>query len=322
MALADELAYMPTTEMAARIRRRELSSVEAVGALGERIEQRNPSLNAFVFLALDEARERAREADAALASGADVGMLHGVPTAMKDLFDYKPGWPVTLGGVRALADWRTSRTCAFVEKVEAAGAIVLGRTNAPVMGMRGVTDNPLFGPGRNPFDLARNAGGSSGGSAAAVADGLVPFAEGTDGGGSIRIPSSACGVYGFKASWGRVALTSRPDAFSFTCPFIHEGPIARTVADAALVLTVVNGYDSRDPYSLEGKQDFTDVPGRSIRGLRVAYSPNLDVFPVDPRVAAVCAEAVEAFREAGAAVEEVRLDLERSPLELSDLWCR
>jgi amidase len=322
MALADELAYMTATEMAARIRRRQLSPVEVVDAVIERIEARNPSLNAFVFKGYDDARQRAERAEHAVVSGEELGPLHGVPTAMKDLFDFKPGWPATFGGVRALKDLVIDAYCVFAERVEKAGAILIGKTNSPVMGFRGVCDNYLFGPTCNPFDTRLNPGGSSGGSAAAVADGLVPFAEGTDGGGSIRIPAAWCGVYGYKASFGRVPMVLRPDAFAGTNPFIYEGPITRTVEDAALVLNALSGYDARDPYSLDEDVDFLPATRRSIRGLRVAYSPDLDVFPVDPRIAQVVRDAVDAFKEAGAIVEEVKLGIKRDQRELSDLWCR
>jgi amidase/aspartyl-tRNA(Asn)/glutamyl-tRNA(Gln) amidotransferase subunit A len=322
MALADELAYMTATDMAARIRRRQLSPVEVVDAVIERIEARNPSLNAFVFKGYEDARQRAERAEHAVVSGEELGPLHGVPTAMKDLFDFKPGWPATFGGVRALKDLVIDAYCVFAERVEKAGAILIGKTNSPVMGFRGVCDNYLFGPTCNPFDTRLNPGGSSGGSAAAVADGLVPFAEGTDGGGSIRIPSAWCGVYGYKASFGRVPMVLRPDAFAGTNPFLYEGPITRTVEDAALVLNALSGYDARDPYSLDEDVDFLPATRRSIRGLRVAYSPDLDVFPVDPRIAQVVREAVDAFKDAGAIVEEVKLGIKRDQRELSDLWCR
>jgi amidase/aspartyl-tRNA(Asn)/glutamyl-tRNA(Gln) amidotransferase subunit A len=322
VALSDELAYVPAHELAARIRRRDLSPVEVVDAAIARIEARNPSLNALVFLGFDDARREARAAEAALMSGAELGPLHGVPTAIKDLFDFKPGWPATFGGIRALKDFTTPWFCAFAERVEKAGAIILGKTNSPTMGFRGTCDNYLFGPSRNPFDTSRNTGGSSGGSAAAVADGLLPFAEGTDGGGSIRIPASWCGVYGYKASFGRVPQFGRPNAFGHDTPFLFEGPIAREVEDAALVLSAIAGYDSRDPFAVDAPHDFAAATRRSIRGMRIAWSPDLDVFPVDPRVAAVVADAVGAFAEAGAVVEEVKVGLRRPQRELSDLWCR
>ncbi len=322
MAADGELAYMTAAELAERIRRRDLSPVEVVEAAIERIEQRNPSLNAFVFKGYDDARERAKWAERALVSGEEVGPLHGVPTAIKDLFDFKPGWPATFGGIRAFKGHVVDLYCSFAERVERAGAIILGKTNSPVMGFRGTCDNYLFGPSRNPFDTSRNTGGSSGGSAAAVADGLVPMAEGTDGGGSIRIPASWCGVYGYKASFGRIPLVVRPNAFGGLTPFIFEGPITRTVEDAALILTALAGYDPRDPFSVEERIDFLPALRRSIRGWRIAFSPNFDVFPVDDLVEQTVVGAVKAFEEAGAIVEEVRLGIARDQRELSDLWCR
>jgi amidase len=322
MVLADELAYATATELAGRIRRRELSPVEVVDAFIDRIEARNQRLNAFVYLGFDEARQRAREAEQALGSGAELGLLHGVPTAIKDLFDFQPGWPATFGGVRALKEFTLDISCAFAERIQRAGAIVVGKTNSPIMGFRGTCDNYLFGPSRNPFDTAKNTGGSSGGSAAAVADGLLPLAEGTDGGGSIRIPAAWCGVYGYKASFGRIPYLNRPNAFSGINPFLFEGPITRTVEDAALALDALAGYDARDPFSLDTGERFTPAVRRSISGWRIAYSPDFDVFPVDRRVAEVVASAVRAFEQAGAQVEQVRLGIERDQRELSDLWCR
>lgn len=322
MSLAQELAYTSAAELALRIRRRELSPVEVVSAFIDRIEARNSTLNAFVYLGFDDARKRAKEAEQALMSGEALGPLHGVPAAIKDLFDFKPGWASTFGGVRALEDYVPDCYCAFAERIEQAGAILLGKTNSPVMGFRGTCDNYLFGPSRNPFNTAKNSGGSSGGSAAAVADGMVPLAEGTDGGGSIRIPSSWCGVYGYKASFGRVPLLSRPNAFGADAPFLFEGPITRTVEDAALALSALAGYDSRDPYSLDGQVDFPAAIRRSIRGWKIAYSPNFDVFPMDSRVTEVVGTAVKAFEEAGAHVEQVKVGIERPQSELSALWCR
>src|SRR3712207_3240989 len=165
MKLSDDLAYMTATELAWRIRSRQLSPVEVVDAFIGRIEERNPSLNAFVYRGYEDARKQAREAERALTSGEELGPLHGVPTAMKDLFDFKPGWVSTFGGIRALKELIIDSYCAFAERVESAGAILLGKTNSPVMGFRGTCDNYLFGPSRNPFDTSRNTGGSSGGSA-------------------------------------------------------------------------------------------------------------------------------------------------------------
>jgi amidase/aspartyl-tRNA(Asn)/glutamyl-tRNA(Gln) amidotransferase subunit A len=322
MALDNDLAYTSATELARRVRGGEVSAAELVEATIERIEQRNPDLNAVVYKGYDDARRAASAADDAVRGGDPLGPLHGVPTLMKDLFDFKPGWTSTFGGIPALADQVIDAYCVFAERVEAAGAIIVGKTNSPVMGMRGTCDNPLFGPSRNPFDTTKNTGGSSGGSAAAVADGFVPFAEGTDAGGSIRIPAAWCGVYGFKPSWGRVPVALRPNAFAGTDPFVAEGPITRTVEDAALVLSALAGYDSLDPYALPDTPDLMAALRGDVRGKRIAYSPDFGVYPVDPRVAAAVATAVEAFEEAGAMVEQVDISLPYDQLELADLWCR
>ncbi len=322
---SDELAYMSAADLARRIRNRDLSPVEVVDAFIKRIEARNPSLNALVFLGTDDARSRAREAEKAVMSGERLGPLHGVPSAIKDLFDFRPGWPSTLGGIRGLKDNVVNGRCSFCDRIESrGGAVLLGKTNSSLMGFRGTCDNYLFGPTRNPFDLTKNSGGSSGGSAAAVADGLLPVAEGPDAGGSIRIPAAWCGVYGFKASYGRVPFLASPNAFGAAdSPFRCEGPITRTVEDAALALNAIAGYDPRDPFSLDDPiGDYTAATRRSIKGMRIAYSPDFDVFPVEPEVAEVVARAVRVFEEAGAHVEEVKLGISRSQRELSDVWSR
>ena len=190
MAHSDELAYADVTEIARGIRQRQFSPVEVMNAFIARIEVRNPSLNALVYQGFDQARESAKDAEKALTDGRPLGPLHGVPVAIKDLFDFKPGWITTFGGIRAMRNFKANFYCGFAERIEQAGAIILGKTNSPIMGFRGTCDNYLFGPTRNPFNMTKNTGGSSGGSAAAVADGLLPLAEGTDGGGSIRIPAA------------------------------------------------------------------------------------------------------------------------------------
>jgi amidase/aspartyl-tRNA(Asn)/glutamyl-tRNA(Gln) amidotransferase subunit A len=318
----DELAWKSATELVRLIRSRQLSPVELMEATIARIEARNPSLNALVFTDFDGAMAAAREAEQQLTSGAALGPLFGLPTALKDLFDFKPGWPGTLGGVRALKDWRPDLECLFAERIQAGGAILVGKCNSPVMGFRGVCDNYLFGPTKNPFAPTRNPGGSSGGSAAAVADGLLTLAEGTDGGGSIRIPASWCGIYGFKPSWGRVPLNSRPDAFTPAGCFIHEGPLTRTVEDTALALTALAGPDNRDPFSLPDRVDWLAATGREVRGLKIAWTPDFGVFPVEPVIVETCEKAVRAFEEMGCTIEPVDFGITRHHLELADLWCK
>lgn len=309
-------------ELAAWIRRRVISSVEVVDAFIGRIEQHNAALNAFVFTDFNAAREAARKADAVVAAGDALGPLHGVPTAMKDLFDFKPGWPSTLGGIRSLKDNIAQHYSPYPERMEQAGAILLGKTNSPVFGFRGVTDNPLFGPTRNPFDLTRNSGGSSGGSAAAVAAGFVPLAQGSDAGGSIRIPAAWCSVVGYKPTFGRTPLIVRPNAFANMHPFLHEGPIARTVDDIVLALSALSKPHPADPFSGPPLDLSPDLLRGSVKGLRIAWSEDLDIFPVESGVRRVAGEAVQALRDAGAIVEPVKLGLDMSQRDLSDMWAR
>lgn len=317
-----DLATASAVRTAHAIRDREVSPTEATKAAIERVERLNPQLNAFVYTAFEEALERATEADAAVASGAELGLLHGVPTAIKDLFDFKPGWPATFGGIPALKDYVVPARCMWAERMEEAGAIILGKTNSPVMGFRGTTDNPLFGPTSNPFDTTRNPGGSSGGSAAAVASGILPFAEGTDGGGSVRIPAAWCGVVGFKQSWGRVPVVMRPNAFAATDPFIFESVLSRTAEDLGTLLSALSGPHPGDPYVRQDRFIDIDAHRRGVAGMRIAYSRDFGGFPVDPAIAAVVDEAVRAFEDAGAHVEEIDTRLPRDQFELGELWCR
>lgn len=317
-----DISYMGAGDLARAIRDKKLSPTEVMDATIDRIEARNPSLNAIVYKGFEEARARARETEEALARGEAVGSLAGVPVVMKDLFDFKPGWPATFGGIPAMKDFTVDGYCVWAERMEAAGAIIVGKTNSPAMGYRGACDNYLFGPTSNPFDVTRNSGGSSGGSAAAVADGWVPIAEGTDGGGSIRIPSAWCGVFGFQPSPSRVPTVLRPNAFAGVSPYIYEGPITRNVADAALAMEVLSGHHPQDPFTYHDEPDFASVIDGDIAGWKIAYSPDFGVYPVAPEIRKVVGEAVRAFEECGAEVTEVDISIDLDQRELADLWCR
>ena len=319
---SDELAFVGVAELADRIRRREVSPVEVVDHFASRIEAVNPAINALVVLELDEARDQAKLAERQVMSGADLGPLHGVPFALKDCFDFKPGWRNTFGGVRALKDYVAKSWSLFPELIERAGAIAVGKANSPTFGFRGTTDNYLFGPTRNPFNLAKNSGGSSGGSAAAVAAGLLPFAEGGDGGGSIRIPAAWCGVYGFKQSFGRVPIRLSPNAFGAINPFIFEGALTRSVEDAALILNTVAGYHPDDPFSEVSNEDFVAAARRSIGGMTIGYNCDFGIYPVEELIRSHVGRAVQILEDAGAVVEEVDFALNRTQSELSDAWCR
>src|SRR6266853_2892580 len=263
----DDLCWMPASEMAAAIRRKKVSPVEVMKAVLARIERLNPTLNAFVTLTAEQAMRAARSAERALTKrGATLGPLHGVPFSTKDLVVTK-GIRTTFG-TRLYADNVPTETAPMVERLRAAGAIQLGKTNTPTMGWIGATHNLLFGVTRNPWNLDRTPGGSSGGASAAVAAGMGPIAIGTDGGGSIRIPASCAGIFGHKASYGRIPTYPASGAWSLS----HIGPLTRTVADAALMLTVCAGPDERDQYSLPAAgEDYLKSLRDGLKGLRVAY---------------------------------------------------
>lgn len=317
-----ELVGVSAVEIARRVRAGDVSPGEVLDSTLAAIGQLNSQLNAFVHVGEEDARRTAETTAGSVASGAAVGALAGVPTAMKDLYNMYPGWPSTFGGIPALRDFIPNFATTYPRRMEAAGATVVGATNSPVMGFRGTCDNELFGPTHNPFDLTRNSGGSSGGSAAAVAAGIVPIAGGTDGGGSLRIPAAWSGVFGYQASWGRIPLVIRPNAFAVVAPFAYEGPITRTVADAALAMNALAGFDSADPFSIQGTVDWSAALDSSIEGKRIGYTRDFGVFAVDSRIAAGVEEALSAFEEQGAILVPLDIDLPFDQAELSALWCR
>lgn len=317
-----DIALYPAATLARDIRRGDRSPVEVVNAVLDRIEAHD-DVNAFTATRPEAAREEAKEAEQAVESGEELGLLHGVPVALKDLFGFKRGLPNTFGSA-PFEDFVPEYSAIVTERLEAAGAIVVGTTNVPEFGHKGLTDNRIFGPTSTPFDLDRNAGGSSGGATAAVGAGLVPIAQGADGGGSIRIPSSFSGVYGLKPSFGRVPLRARPDAFTLHTPFIHHGPHARNVEDAALMLDVIAGPHPDDPFSLpaDDLESYVAASRRGIDGYDIAYSRHFGDFPVADRVLDVLDDAVHEFEVAGATVDEVDIEFSVSHTELTDMWMR
>lgn len=315
-----ELMNRSGVELARMIRTKEVSPVEVVDAALKTIEDRNPAVNAFVFVAPEESRASALEAEKAVMRGDELGVFHGVPTALKDLYDFKPGWPATFGGVKMLENFVSDNSCAWCRRMEGAGAIVIGKTNSQFLGFSGVTDNPLFGATKNPFDLALNAGGSSGGAAAAVAEGMIPFGEATDAGGSSRMPASWCGVLGFKPTWGSTSYLARPNAFVGSGSYPAEGVMARTVEDIAASLGVLIGAEPRDPQNAGVLLNYIDTPDASMKGVKIAFNPNLDAWTIAPEVAAVVAEAVRSLEAAGAIVDEVPFGITRDQTELSDAF--
>jgi aspartyl-tRNA(Asn)/glutamyl-tRNA(Gln) amidotransferase subunit A len=293
------LAFTSALDLAAAIRRKELSPVDVVeGALG-RIERLNPTLNAFSDVLADEARAAARAAEAAVQRGDDLGPLHGVPIGVKDQMNVT-GAHVTFG-TRLLADYVATEDAPVVAGVRRAGAIVVGMTTMPEFGWQGISWSPLYGMTHNPWNLDRTTAGSSAGSGAAVAAGVVPLAIGSDGAGSIRMPASFCGIVGLKPTYGRVAMYP----VSVSELVTHYGPMARTVRDTAALLQAISGPDPRDPHCLPASdENYVASCEGGVAGLRIAFSPDLGYAEVAPEVAALIASSVKRFEELGATVVE------------------
>jgi amidase len=300
-----ELWQLTATELATRIRRHDVSAVEVMEAHLDRIEAVNPSVNAIVTLDAAGALHAAVEADRRLASGAADGLLHGLPIAVKDLED-TAGMRTTYGSP-IYRDHMPTEDTLMVSRLRRAGAIVIGKTNTPEFGAGSQTFNRVFGATRNPYDLSRTPGGSSGGAAAAVASGMLPFADGSDLGASVRNPASFCNVVGLRPSPGRIPDVPSSRAWS---PLAVLGPLGRTVADAALLLRALCGPDPRDPLSLPDPPEAFALDLRSDpSGLRIAWSRNLGDLPVAPDVTAALEESRLALTAMGCLVEAVEPDL-------------
>ncbi|RTL54006.1 MAG: amidase [Bradyrhizobiaceae bacterium] len=300
----DDITTYPAVTLVKLIRERQISCLEVASAFLRKIDRINPGLNAFCTVLHDQAIEAARNADDAIAQGAPLGQLHGVPVALKDL---TPTAGIrTTRGSRLFANFVPEDDAEIVKRIRRAGAIVIGKTNTPEFGHKGETNNLIFGQTRNPWNPERTPGGSSGGSAAAVAANLVPFAEGSDGAGSIRIPAAMCGIYGFKPSYGRIPDVAGP--FSSHTPFFHNGPLARSVEDAVLLYQAMAGFDVSHPFSVPASGDVLPTLDSGVKGLRVAYSPDLGQFAVAACVRQVCRDAAKAFERAGCIVDEVAVD--------------
>jgi aspartyl-tRNA(Asn)/glutamyl-tRNA(Gln) amidotransferase subunit A len=297
-----ELCALDATELARRIRARRLSPVEATRAYLERIAAVNPRLNAIVT-PNERALEEAREAEAALMRGELRGPLHGVPLTIKDCFD-TAGLRTTRGS-KLFADHVPRADATAVARLRGAGGIVLGKTNLPEFALWWESDNLVFGRTRNPWNLDRIAGGSTGGEAAALAAGLTALGLGSDVGGSIRHPAHCCGVVGFKPTHGRVPLTGHWPATLLHS--MHVGPLARSVRDAALGLRVLAGPDGRDPYAVPVPLPALPETPERLPGLRVGLTLDGGAAPVDPEVAAVVERAAHRLAELGCRVEPARI---------------
>ena len=299
-----ELCFLSAVELAARIRQKQVSAREVMTAHLAQIERINPKVNAIVTLVADRAMAAAARADEMTAKGGPLGVLHGLPVAHKDLVD-TAGIRTTRGS-RFYLDNVPTRDALIVERIHAAGALTLGKTNTPEFGAGSQTFNAVFGPTRNPYDLSKTCGGSSGGAAVALACGMVPIADGSDTGGSLRNPPAFCNVVGLRPSPGRV-----PSESGSWSPLSVQGPLARSVGDVALFLSAIAGPDPRNPLSIQenGARFRTSLP-RSFKGVRVAWWRGLGAVPFEPEIRRVVDASRTVFTELGCVVEDAEPDFD------------
>jgi Asp-tRNA(Asn)/Glu-tRNA(Gln) amidotransferase A subunit family amidase len=308
-----DLCYTPAAVLAERIRTKKLSPVELVKNALARIEQVNPKLNCFAFVYPEESIELAKKAEQAVMKGEKLGALHGVPLAIKDLTPTR-GKRTTLGSY-AFEHNVPDRDATIVTRLtQQAGGIMVGKTTTPEFAYSSYTESPLWGITRNPWNTGRTPGGSSGGSGAAVSSGCVPIAEGTDMGGSVRIPAAWCGIVGLKPSLGRIPMDILPSQFD---TISHFGPLARTTDDARLFLEAAQGPDDSDILSKTDRLDLSKPLDGNIKGMKFALDMDLSCYYVHPDVEKNLLTAVEALKAAGATVEEVHLDW---PRRFNDMW--
>jgi Asp-tRNA(Asn)/Glu-tRNA(Gln) amidotransferase A subunit family amidase len=309
--MMDDDGYATASEIRAAIVGGEVSATEVMTETLSRMEAVEPALNAFVTPMPEQAMEAARAADEALAGGRDPGPLYGVPISVKDLINVE-GVRTTFGS-HTMADNVAEAHAPSVERVRAAGACIIGKTTTTEFGCKaGGGDSPLSGVTRNAWDTSKTPGGSSAGAATSVAAGVTPLALGTDGGGSIRIPASFCGVFGMKAQFGRVPVFPT----SATPTLGHVAPMARSVRDVAALLGVISGFDARDPASISGPlPNYLAACDAPVEGMRVAWSPTLGYARPEPEVLELAEKAALAFQDLGCSVELVEKVMD-DPVEM------
>ena len=307
-----DVDYASAAELRRRIASKDISPVELTKRALAKAKSSQQTLNAFFVLLPEAALTAAQTAEDAVMKGRPLGPLHGIPFSAKDLMAVA-GVPYASGS-RAMANNVAAVDAPAVERAKAAGAILIGKTTTSEFGCKPVGDNPLTGITRHPWNLGKTPGGSSAGAAASVAAGITPFALGTDGGGSIRIPCCFTGLAGIKAHFGRVPVWP----VSATPTLAHVGPIARNMADAALLLMAIGGYDPRDPFSVsQAMPDLVAACRAGVSGLRIAFSTTLGYARPDPAVAEIATAAARTFEDLGCAVEQVEQVFDKDP---ADLW--
>ncbi len=313
-----ELLFLSAVSAAALIRRKKLSPVEYMDTVLAAVERLQPTLNCFITVTAEDARRAAKAAEQAVMSGAPLGPLHGVPVSVKDLIPTK-GVRTTFGSI-AFADNIPDRDDVLVTRLRAAGAIMIGKTTTPEFGIKGQTDAPIYGVTRNPWDLERTPGGSSGGAAAAVAAGLGPLGLGSDGAGSTRIPAACCGLVGLKGTTGAIPYQEARDAFANV---IAAGPLTRTIADCAVMQAAMAGADPLDPWTAHVEPLGRVSPAllsQDLTGLRIGYLSRSGATRTSADVAKGVEASLKVFSDLGAEVQEVRVEIDWMPEEQRALY--
>jgi len=314
----EDICYMSAYELSRKIKSQELTSQEITELMIERIEKINPIINAYCTPTFKQARKMASEADKKIEKGEKIGLLHGIPTSIKDL-NLTKGIRTTFGS-KLYENFIPDEDDIVVKRLKKEGCVILGKTNTPEFGFKGATDNLIFGTSKNPWDLNKTTGGSSGGAAASVTSGMAFLAQGSDGGGSIRIPSSLCGVYGLKPTFGRVPNYPRELIFAETLSV--NGPIVRYVKDAALMLQTMKGSFLGDRHSLPDDDiNYLEIIDETPNKLKIGYTLDLGYAKaINSEVEKTILDSLEIFRDYGWDVENIKMKLRKPELPFYTLW--
>jgi len=318
-----ELHQMSALDIGNLVKKKAVKPREVINHFADRIAKIDPVINAFTYTKIDEALEEADKLEQVIMRGEPVGPLAGVPVALKDFLPSKKGWQNSHGGVPALVQ-KDTEDSVFCQAVESVDAIVIGKTNAPAFGFRGLTDNVMYGPTSTPFKPGYNSGGSSGGSCAAVAAGLVSVAELGDAGGSARCPAAWSGCLGYKPSAGVVPSVCRPDAWTATHPYCCGGPGTRSVADLELVFRRMVGYDPKDPINIPTPHGFMDRAKETIKGMKIGFTFDFGLFPEpDAEIKTAMLSTMVQLGRFGADIDMIKkFNWKHTKADFEDAWLR